>query len=116
MLRVKNPDRKGYSLQNSDHWLKPTSKGIVHSLLLVPSTPAMDCACLIWMTHFRPATGTQEKNFQLPIWQFCFGDNFYFHPLALGDTRGHSTHLAKSRALCPFNLLLDFSAFSTERL
>ena len=64
MLRVKNPDRKGYSLQNSDHWLKPTSKGIVHSLLLVPSTPAMDCACLIWMTHFRPATGTQEKNFQ----------------------------------------------------
>lgn len=29
MLRVENPDRNGYSLLNSDHRLKPTSKGIV---------------------------------------------------------------------------------------
>lgn len=45
-IKLENPDRNGYSLLNTDHWLKPTSEGIGWVCFLDPSAPAVECARL----------------------------------------------------------------------
>lgn len=116
LLDTKSKDGNGYSLLNPDHHLRPISRERDGVCFWIQANQPWTVLGFIQVAHYKSVTSHLRERFQLPIGSF--EDNFYFHALILGNNICCHAHtwLSKTRALCPFNLLLDFSTFSTERL
>lgn len=114
-IKMENPDRNGYSLLNADHRLKPPSKRIGWVCFWIQVYQPWDVLAFIQMAHCRPVTSHSREQFSVACLAVLFWRPFYVHALTLGNTWLRVRSLI-SPGPCPFNLSLDFSAFSTERL